>query len=123
MAKSTKRNRRSKHRGTQGGTVKQSGRGRSRRAPATRMTAEQRRLERMNRPPSWTRSLMMGGVTAAFLLFAFMVLFKRDAGESLQFALVAIALYVPAFYFIDSLKYRRHQQRQKQQREQSKGDS
>lgn len=122
MARSKQRTRKRKRRGTQAGTVKQSPRSRgSSRSKATPKTAEERRLERLNRPPSWTRSIGMGVVTSIFLFVVFMLFFKRDLTASLTFAGMALLLYVPVFYFADSFKYTRHQRRLQREREQAKG--
>jgi hypothetical protein len=118
MARSKQRTRKRKRRGTQGGAVKQAARSRGgARTRSAPKTAEQRRQERLSRPPSWPRALGMGAVTAGFLLVVFILLFKRETGPSLQFAVMSMALYVPVFYLLDGFKYKRYQRQQQQARE------
>jgi Flp pilus assembly protein TadB len=106
--------RRRKHRGTQAGTVRKR-RSRPSRTQ-TRATGEQRRQERMNRPPTWrgsiTRGLLAGGA-----LFALLLIVGGNAGQAVTLALAALLVYIPAFHMVDSLLYRRRQHRQRAERE------
>ena len=86
------------------------------------MTPEQRRIERQNRPPTWRRAFLMGAMTAGFLLLAFLVFLKRDTAASVQFALLSLALYVPAFYFFESFTYQRRQRLKQRASERDRQD-
>ncbi len=111
----TKRKRRSKHRGNAAGTIQ--ARGRTGRPPSaeerkkeTRQTAREKRL---NTPPTWTSSLKRAALAAAFM-FAFLLLTSRGKNRieaAIAFAVFALALYVPAGYYLELFLYRRRQRK------------
>ncbi len=111
----TKRKRRTKHRGTPAGNIQV--RGRTGRPPTaeekkrqTRMDARERRL---NTPPTWRSSLMRAGF-AAVVMFVFLAVTTKGKDKiavSAMFALIALALYVPAGYYMELWLYRRRQRR------------
>jgi Flp pilus assembly protein TadB len=111
----TKRKRRTKHRGTAAGTVER--RGRTSRPPSEKERKQQARAEarekRLNTPPTWKSSLTRAGF-ASLLLF-FLLLFtargKNRIEVALLFTVVALAIYVPAGYYIERLMWRRRQRR------------
>src|SRR3954452_16088347 len=100
--------RRRKHRGTQAGTVRPRGRrgARPRSRGEARMTAEQRREERLSRPPTWRTAFQRGGIAAAALLGLLLIAFKASVGAAIPLALLAALLYIPAFHATDTLLYR-----------------
>ncbi len=114
----TKRKRRSKHRGTAAGTIET--RGRTGRPPSpeerkkqARTTARERRL---NTPPTWKSSLLRGAFAAA-VLFVFITLTTKGSNRvasGLIFALIALAIYVPAGYYLELALFRRRQRRKQQ---------
>ncbi len=107
----TKRKRRTKHRGTAAGNIQT--RGRTGRPPTaderkkqTRMDARERRL---NTPPTWKSSLTRAAFAAA-IMFLFLVLTtkgKNRVGVAISFSVVALALYVPAGYYMERFLYKR----------------
>jgi hypothetical protein len=106
----TKRKRRSKHRGTAAGSIE--ARGRTGRPPtaeerkkSARMTARERRL---NTPPTWRSSFTRAGF-ASIILFAFLILTTKDHNvfAGLAFALLAMVLYVPSGYYLETFLFRR----------------
>jgi hypothetical protein len=110
----TKRKRRTKHRGTAAGAIQT--RGRTGRPPTaeerkkqTRATARERR---MNTPPTWKSSFTRASF-AAVIMFVFLLFInhgrKNGVAGAVVFALLALALYVPAGYYLDSFLYRRRQ--------------
>jgi hypothetical protein len=110
----TKRKRRSKHRGTAAGTIET--RGRTGRPPnaeerkkATRTDARERRL---NTPPTWRSSFMRAGFAAA-ILFIFLLLTTKNHSilAAITFAALALVLYVPAGYYLESFLFRRRMRR------------
>jgi Flp pilus assembly protein TadB len=110
----TKRKRRTKHRGTAAGTIQARGRtGRpltpEERKKQARMDARERRL---NTPPTWRSSLTRASF-AAIIMFAFLVLTTRNHNvvAAASFAVVALALYVPAGYYLELFLYRRRQRK------------
>jgi hypothetical protein len=111
----TKRKRRSKHRGTAAGTIQT--RGRTGRAPATEEKKKHDRISareaRLNTPPTWANSFKRASLASA-LMFAFILLTthsKNRFAAALVFALFAIALYVPAGYYMELYLYRRRQKK------------
>ena len=109
----TKRKRRTKHRGTAAGAIES--RGRTGRPPTADERKQQSRAEarerRRNTPPSWKGSLTRAAL-AAVLIFVFVALTskgKNRIGAALLFAVVAMALYVPAGYYFELFLYRRRQ--------------
>jgi hypothetical protein len=112
----TKRRRRSKHRGTPAGTIE--ARGRTSRPPSPDQRKKQARAaareKRLNQPPTWRSSLTRAGFAAA-LLFVFLLLTgpKKDrAATALLFTAIALAIYIPAGYYIEQFLWRRRQRRQ-----------
>lgn len=109
----TKRKRRSKHRGTAAGTIE--ARGRTSRPPSPEERKKQARAQarekRLSQPPTWKNSLMRAGF-AAVLLFVFLVLTTKGhnrVGTAILFTLVALAIYIPAGYYIELFLWRRRQ--------------
>src|SRR6185503_12456173 len=91
---------RRKRRGTQAGTVRPA-RGRAARPRSrtdARMSAEQRRQERLSHPPQWKTAFQRGGIAAAALFGLLVVVFKTNAAAAVPLALFAAVLYIPAFH-------------------------
>jgi hypothetical protein len=105
--------RRKKHRGTQAGTVRQRARGASR--TDARMTAEQRRIVKMNRPPSWRSATNRAGVAAAVFLAVLALLLKQPVGQSAFLAGFMFLIYIPMGYYMDSFIYRFRQRRKQRE--------
>jgi Flp pilus assembly protein TadB len=111
----TRRKRRTKHRGTAAGTIE--ARGRTSRPPSPEDRKKQARArareKRLNQPPSWRNSLTRAGFAAA-LLFVFLLLTARGkdrVGTAVVFTVIALAIYVPAGYYIELFLWRRRQRR------------
>lgn len=112
----TKRKRRTKHRGTAAGTVER--RGRTSRPPSEKerkqLSRAEAREKRLNTPPTWKSSLTRAGF-ASLLLF-FLLLFTAKGNNRFEvaiiFTVVALAIYVPAGYYIEKLMYKRRQRKQ-----------
>lgn len=111
----TRRKRRTKHRGTAAGTVER--RGRTSRPATEKERKQQARAEarekRLNTPPTLKSSLTRASFAAA-LLFILLLLTARGNNRfvvALLFTAVALAIYVPAGYFIELFLYRRRQRR------------
>jgi Flp pilus assembly protein TadB len=109
----TKRKRRSKHRGTAAGTIE--ARGRTSRPPSPEERKKQARTQarekRLNQPPTWKNSMIRAGF-AAILLFAFLLLTTKGhnkVGTAVLFTAIALAIYVPAGYYIELFLWRRRQ--------------
>jgi hypothetical protein len=100
--------RRKKHRGTQAGTVRQRARGAPR---ADARTSEQRRIERLERPPSWRSAINRAGLAAAVFLAVLTLLLKRPIGESVFYSAFMFLVYIPMGYSMDSFIFRWRQRR------------
>jgi hypothetical protein len=104
----TKKKRRRKHRGTQGGRIDTKGRGRPRsREEAKARVRSGRGAPRVDKPPTW-RSSAIRGVVAGAIFTIFLVLFmKGPLGTSLALGAFMLAFYIPAGYYIDMMLWRR----------------
>jgi hypothetical protein len=106
----TRRRRRRKHRGTQGGRIDTRKRGR----PRTRAEAQQRARSkgratpRADLPPTWRSAIVRGTVIAALLVGTLLV-FKKPVGASIGFGLFMLAFYIPMGFYIDRYMWRRRQ--------------
>ena len=103
----TKKRRKRKHRGTQGGSINK----RSNRRPRNRdeARAQARRNSELKRTaaPTWrgafNRSLIMSVIL--FALMAFVV--GQPIGASAALSIFMVALYTPAGYYLERFLYRR----------------
>jgi hypothetical protein len=110
----TKRKRTSKHRGNAAGTVE--ARGRTSRPLSTadkkKLTKEEARIKRLNSPPTWKSSFTRAGLAAIFM-FAFLLLTGGgNVAAAALFAIFALAIYVPAGYYLERLLWRRRMAKQ-----------
>jgi Flp pilus assembly protein TadB len=111
----TRRKRRTKHRGTPAGTIEARGRtGRpltaDERKKQDRATARERRL---NTPPTWKSSITRA-LIAAVLVFAFLLLTAKGKNKvpvAVGFTVIALAIYIPAGYYLELSLYRRRQRK------------
>jgi drug/metabolite transporter (DMT)-like permease len=107
MAQTRKRRRR-KHRGTQGGSIdRRRGRGRPRSREEARAQARRRSESRRDLPPTWRSAFTRGLFGAGIFLLLMVLLFSRPFGEALLLSAVMLALYVPMGYYIDRFFWRR----------------
>ncbi len=111
----TKRKRRTKHRGTAAGTV--TTRGRTGRPPTADERKKQSKMDarerRLNSPPTWKSSFTRAAF-AAGIMFIFLALTTKGNNRvfvALSFAIVAMALYVPAGYYMERFLYNRRMRR------------
>ena len=114
----TRKKRRSKHRGTQAGTIETPGRT-SRRVSSNRpapkqAAARQRRQTRFDKEPTW-RSSINRAAFAAVILAIFIGVTQKNIAQGVILGVFAMLLYVPMSYYTDRMLWRRRQ-RQKQQR-------
>ena len=108
MAQTRKRRRR-KHRGTQGGRVDTKRRGRPRtRAEAQQRARTKRSTPRGDLPPTW-RSAILRGLVISGLLIATLLVFKKPIGASIAFGAFMLAVYIPMGFYIDRFMWRRRQ--------------
>ncbi len=113
MAQTRKRRRR-KHRGTQGGRIDTGNRRKAR--PRTREEARARAKSkrgtgpnRLDRPPTWRSATIRGVIAAALFVALLLLAFKRSPGEALGFGAFMLVFYIPAGYYIDQMMWRRRE--------------
>lgn len=110
----TKKKRRRKHRGTQGGRVdtnRRAARPQSRaeaRARA-RSRAGAKRAPRGDRPPTWRSSIIRGLVAAVIFTVLLLLIFGRSLGSALGLGAFMLAFYIPAGYYMDLYMWRRRE--------------
>ena len=112
----TRRKRRSKHRGTAAGTIEARGRtGRKptdgERRPSRSQDARQRRLARLDRPPTWRGAVTRAGLATAVFLALVLLLFRQPLRAAIPLALFTLMIYIPLGYYTDLFIYRRRQRR------------
>lgn len=120
MAQTRKRRRR-KHRGTQGGSID---RGRAGTRPRSRQEARDRARSQMrsgkkskgkerqpydkrDRPPTWRSAVNRALIGAAIFAVLLIVPFHQPPGSAIALAVLMLALYVPMGYYIERFFYTR----------------
>ena len=103
----TKKKRRRKHKGTQGGTLERRRRGRPRTREEARAQAKRNAGLKRTLAPSWGTAFKRGlfGAVIFFILAA--TLLGQTVGGALVLSLVMLAMYVPIGYYMDRFFYRR----------------
>jgi hypothetical protein len=108
----TKKRRRRKRRGTQGGRIDTGGRAarpRSREEAKARARSKRRPAQKADLPPTWRSSILRGLFAAVIFAVLLMVIFKRPVGVGLALGAFMLAFYIPAGYFIDMAMWRRRE--------------
>ena len=91
--------------------MRSGGRSRPRSRADARGSAEQRRQQKLNQPPTWRGALTRGGLAAGMLFLLLVVILKAPVADGVGLALLAGLIYTPSFHVIDSFMYRRRQAR------------
>ncbi len=107
----TKKKRRRKHRGTQGGRIDSKRRSRPRNRQEAKAQARSRRSTgpRGDSPPTWRSSVIRGLVAAVIFAILLLVLFKRPVGAALALGAFMLVFYIPAGYYIDMMMWRKRE--------------
>lgn len=108
----TRKKRRRKHRGTQGGRVdpnRRAGRPRSREEAKARARSGRKSPARAGAPPTWRSAITRGAVAAVIFTALLMLIFKRPVGAALGLGAFMLAFYIPAGYYIDTMMWRRRE--------------
>jgi hypothetical protein len=108
----TRKKRRRKHRGTQGGRVdtnRRPPRPRSRAEAQARARSGTKRAPRGDQPPTWRGSILRGIAAAAIFAVLLLVIFKRPIGAALGLGAFMLVFYIPAGYYIDLQMWRRRE--------------
>jgi hypothetical protein len=107
-----KRKRRRKHRGTQAGTIDRAGRtSRPRTREDAKQISRQRRLQRLDRPPSWRSAINRAGIAAALFGVLVILIFRRHPAQGAVLAVLMFVIYIPLGYATDTAMYRFRQRR------------
>lgn len=110
----TKKKRRTKHRGNAAGMVEVRGRtGRplteADRKAQVKRTAAERRLDRLDRPPSWKAAANRAVIATLLFAVALLLLFGQEPSAVIALAGFMFLLYIPLGYYTDLFIYRRRQ--------------
>jgi hypothetical protein len=108
----TKKKRRRKHRGTQGGRVdanRKPSRPRSRAEAKARARSTTKRAPRGDQPPTWRSSALRGFVAAVIFTALLLLIFKRAPGAAFGLGAFMLVFYIPAGYYIDLMMWRRRE--------------
>lgn len=108
----TKKKRRRKRRGTQGGRIdtnRRASRPRSRAEAKARARAGGKRAPRGDRPPTWRSAIIRGGVAAVIFVVLLLLIFQRPLGAALGLGAFMLAFYIPAGYYVDLTMWRRRE--------------
>jgi hypothetical protein len=119
MAQTRKRRRR-KHRGTQGGGIDRRGpRGRPRTREEAKARARQKRktVDRRDYAPTWRSAFNRAALGAALFFVLAMVLLKQTFAGSLAISVLMMVFYVPLGYYVDRFLWRRRIAKQRAARE------
>jgi hypothetical protein len=111
VAQARKRRRR-KHRGTQAGTIDRAGRtGRPRTREEAKQISRQRRLERLDKPPTLKGAVQRAAAAAALFGVLVVVAFGRTPAQGAFLALFMFLIYIPLGYGTDKAIYNFRQRR------------
>jgi hypothetical protein len=108
----TRKKRRRKHRGTQGGRVdpnRRAGRPRTREEAKARARAGRKAPAKADAPPTWRSAITRGAVAAVIFTALLMLIFQRPLGAALGLGAFMLAFYIPAGYYIDTMMWRRRE--------------
>ena len=118
----TKKKRRRKHRGTQGGRIDSRparGRARSRAEAQSRArsrTKKKKPGERVPQPPSWSSAAKKGGVAAIFFVGLLALIGSNPVGSLIAGVVIGVAFYIPMAYMLDRFMYQRHLRKEERKR-------
>jgi hypothetical protein len=111
----TRRRRQTKHRGNAAGIVES--RGRTGRKPTTAeksgkagdaARAKAKRIDRRDRPPTWT-SAFYRAMAAAVLMLLVSLFLVPNPNQAIELFPIVLALYVPISFYTDQWMYKRRQ--------------
>ena len=118
----TRKRRRKKRRGTQGGRIDTRGRrGRPRSRAEAKSQARRRTGDKRNRPPTWGSAITRAVVGAIIFFVLLMVLFRYELTTALGLSALMLVLYIPLGYQLDRFFWRRRQQAMRRRHEAESG--
>jgi Flp pilus assembly protein TadB len=108
----TKKKRKRKHRGTPAGTIERAARsGRPHTREDAKKVAKQRRMERLDREPTWRGAANRAAIAAAVFGLLVVLLFHESPAQGMMLAIVMFVLYIPLGYATDSAIHRFRQRK------------
>ena len=108
----TRKKRRRKRKGTQGGSIetrRRAPRPRTREEAKARARAKNKAGPRKDLPPTWRGSAIRGVAAAVIFAALLILLFKRPVGVALAFGAFMLVFYIPTGYYIDTALWRRRE--------------
>jgi hypothetical protein len=113
----TRRRRRRKHRGTQGGSIdRRRARGRPRSREEARAQARRRGQLRRDLAPTWRSAFNRAAIGAVIFFILAATLLRQPVAGALALSLVMMGIYVPLGYHVDRFFYRRRMARARAER-------
>ena len=105
----TKKKRSRKHRGTPAGTIERTGRtgsgGKSKAKSDPKQAAREKRMERINRPPTWQGAINRAAIAAAVFGVLVVAAFGRPVAQGALLAAFMFVLYIPLGFLTDKAVY------------------
>jgi hypothetical protein len=116
----TKKKRRRKHRGTQGGRIdRRPARGRARSRSEAQARARSRSKSkggpRVPGPPSWSSAFKKGGI-AAVLFVVLLMVFGQNPATSVLVGVLMLGFYVPMTFLLDRFVHQRYLRKEAKKR-------
>jgi hypothetical protein len=116
----TKKKRRRKHRGTQGGRIdRRPARGRARSRSEAQARARSRSKTkggpRVPGPPSWSSAFKKGGI-AAVLFVVLLMVFGQNPATSVLIGVLMLGFYVPMTFLLDRFVHQRYLRKEAKKR-------
>jgi hypothetical protein len=108
----TKKKRRRKHRGTQGGRIdskRRTGRPQSREEAKARARARRKPTPKADAPPTWRQAAIRGAIAAAIFVAILLVFFSRTVVQALGLGGFMLLFYIPGGYYFDTMMWRKRE--------------
>ena len=114
---STKRKRRTKHRGNAAGMVETRGRTGRKPGPADRKGAARKaRMDRYSKPPTLRSAAQRSSIAAIVFVAAMILIVHQPVPAAIALGGFVLLFYVPLSYYTDLFFYRRRQAKDLEQR-------
>jgi hypothetical protein len=105
----TKKKRRRKHRGTQGGKIDNRGRGaRPRNRQEAQARARKQRGAKVDSPPTW-RSAINRALIGAVIVAVIISLLQKNVALGIELGAFMLIFYIPMGYMVDNFMWRRRE--------------
>jgi hypothetical protein len=115
---STKRKRKTKHRGNAAGIVETRGRTGRKPTPAeSKAQARRDRMSRFSKPPTWRGAFNRAVVLVLVFVLVITIALGQNPAAAVALGAIMLVLYVPMGYYTDLYFYRRQQARNETQKQ------